>query len=107
MTGGTRFIKNEAVDNGGVFYVSGSETSLVIKKDTLFKGNVAMRRGGAVYINHAQKLAIENASFVDNEAKDFGGGAVFAEVGSSCFSAGGQCPLIAGFERERDDDRRF
>ena len=86
VKGETRFVQNKAAGDGGVFYVSGADTTtLAIKEDTLFQGNVATRKGGAVFISRANKMTIKNALFVDNEANEFGGGAIFAEVDRSSY----------------------
>ena len=75
------FDQNEAVaGDGGAFYVSGRGVSFVVEEEVRFRQNTAARRGGAVFISQAAVLSIRKAFFVDNESKDFGGGAVFGEV---------------------------
>ena len=81
VTNASAFVQNDAVaGDGGAFHVSGHDVSLFIEEDVHFGQNTAARRGGAVFISQATLLRIRRAFFVDNESKDFGGGAVFGEV---------------------------
>ena len=77
----SRFVKNEAFQgDGGVFFASGDGVGLAIENKTLFKGNVAERRGGAIFVSSAAHLTITDAFFVENQSKRAGGGAIFAEA---------------------------
>ena len=76
------FVKNDAVGDGGVFYVSGHGVSLTIEEDVHFRHNTAGRKGGAVFISRAAKLTIRDAFFNENKSNHTGGGGIFAEV---CF----------------------
>ena len=77
----SRFVKNEAFQgDGGVFFASGDGVGLAIENNTLFKGNVAERRGGAIFVSSAAYLTITDAFFVENQSKRAGGGAIFAEA---------------------------
>ena len=79
------FIKNEAVGDGGAFYVSGDDGITFTIEDTVLRENVAGRRGGAVFISTGGNLTVRDAFFVENESNRTGGGAIFAEV--RCYSS--------------------
>ena len=77
------FIRNEAVGgDGGVFYVSGDDGIAFTIEDTVFRKNMAGRRGGAVFISAGGDLIVRDAFFVENESNRIGGGAIFAKVRS-------------------------
>ncbi len=70
------FIKNSNDIGGAIAAISGT---MEIKGGT-FSENTASMAGGAIYVNSAAAVKeISNVSFINNSAKEYGGGAIYSE----------------------------
>ena len=81
---GSNFDGNNAEDSdGGAVSVVGS-VRLRIESGVQFVRNSAAERGGAICVLGPSNVSIDDSSFIENESKFSGGGAVFVEA--SAFS---------------------
>ncbi|MEO1717850.1 MAG: right-handed parallel beta-helix repeat-containing protein, partial [Planctomycetota bacterium] len=79
----SEFIDNTATRDGGALSYAGDGSRRVRIEDSVFEGNAANDRGGALHIRDADELVIERATFDSNTAIGRGGsdaGAVFMET---------------------------
>ena len=71
MIEGSKFINNEADDDGGAIYIDRGNLRI---SGTVFEGNEADDDGGAIYINDEDGTFIRNCTFTRNVADDAAGG---------------------------------
>ena len=75
IPGATEFVENTAESNGGAINSPGAN----VIKNTVFKGNEAGSKGGAIYVYHNKANAtvrhtvLDNVDFVENKAASGGG----------------------------------
>lgn len=67
----SEFVNNQS-SNGGAIYMSNSDDNTVIIQNTLFSGNSAIVRGGAI-TNPRGELTIINSEFIGNQTMASGG----------------------------------
>ncbi|UGU15043.1 gliding motility-associated C-terminal domain-containing protein [Sinomicrobium kalidii] len=62
------FVQNTAGENGGAIYNAGNtiDNENMTMVNSLFQGNVALVRGGAIYNNNGGWLSVVNCTFVNN-----------------------------------------
>lgn len=60
--------KNETGDGDGGAIVVEKGANNVIIKDSIFKGNTAKNRGGAIYVESDTSITIDNCTFIGNTA---------------------------------------
>jgi len=67
------FARNRASSLGGALSQGGAGGTVILSNST-FVANVSDRSGGALYKDNSGSMAIDHCTFVDNEARENGGG---------------------------------